>query len=456
MSTRREFIKQVAVASAALAIGDKLDAMGKKIPVTAPGRVLGANDKVRVAVAGVHNRGRALAMNFAQMTSDCEVVYICDCDSAIVPAAQEACKAASGIEPKYVRDYRELVKMPDIDVIVVAMPDHWHAAAAIMAMENGKHVYLEKPATHTPAENEMVLKAQKKYGKVVQIGTQRRSWPTVREGIEILRNGEYGLGTVSVAKSWYSHPRPSIGKFDPSPVPENLDWELWQGPAPHKKEFKANCLHYNWHWYWDWGTGEALNNGSHFIDVIRWGMGLADYPTLVNSVGGKYRFVDDDWQTPDYQLITLQYGDRCSVNWEGRSRNHFPTDGLTHGVTFYGEDSCMWFDFRDSYVIRDMKGNVIKEAVGSLPVRVNDTFNPCEALDTIHLKNFLDGIRLGTPLNAPLIEGCKSTQLMQYGNIAQRVGHSLHIDPKTGKILGDNEAMKYWTRKYEKGWMPKV
>ncbi len=116
----------------------------------------------------------------------------------------------------------------------------------------------------------------------------------------------------------------------------------------------------------------------------------------------------------------------------------------------------MWFDFRDSYIIKDMKGNVVKEAVGSLPVRVNDTFNPCEALDTIHLKNFLDGIRLGTPLNAPLIEGCKSTQLMQYGNIAQRVGHSLHIDPKTGKILGDSEAMKYWTRKYEKGWMPKI
>ena len=190
MSTRREFIKQVAVAGAVLAIGDKLDAMDKRIPKVAPSRVLGANDKVRVAVAGVHNRGRALAMNFAQMTSDCEVVYICDCDSAVVPAAQEACKAASGIEPKYVRDYRELVKMPDIDVIVVAMPDHWHAAAAIMAMENGKHVYLEKPATHTPAENEMVLKAQKKYNKVVQIGTQRRSWPTVREGIEILRNGE--------------------------------------------------------------------------------------------------------------------------------------------------------------------------------------------------------------------------------------------------------------------------
>lgn len=453
MPSRREFLRQAAAAGAAIAVGDKLQAA---VPSTAPARVLGANDKVRIGVAGVHNRGRALAMNFSKMTSDAEVVCICDCDTDMIPAAQKAVKKAAGNTPDAEQDFRKMVERKDIDAIVVAMPDHWHAAAAIMSMQAGKHVYLEKPATHTPAENEMVLKAQQKYGSVVQMGMQRRSWPTLKEGIEILHRGEYGLGQCFFAKGWYTHNRPTLGKFEPSPVPANLDWELWQGPAPHKKEFKANCLHYNWHWYWDWGTGEALNNGSHFVDIIRWGMKLDDYPTIATSVGGKFRFKDDDWETPDHQLIGLQFGDRAACSWEGRSRDQFPCDGFRYGVTFYGEDACMWLSCMDEYLIKDKKGKVIKDVKGTMPVRVNDIFNPCESLDTIHLKNFLDGIRLGTPLNAPLIEGCKSTQYMQYGNIAQRIGRSLKIDPKTGKILGDAEAQKLWTRKYEKGWMPKI
>ena len=453
MSSRREFLRQAAAAGAAIAVGDKLQAA---VPTTAPGRVLGANDKVRLGVAGVHNRGRALAMNFSKMTQDAEVVCICDCDTDMIPAAQKAVLKASGKNPDAEQDFRKMVERKDIDAIVVAMPDHWHAAAAIMSMQAGKHVYLEKPATHTPAENEMVLKAQQKYGSVVQMGMQRRSWPTLKEGIEILHRGEYGLGQCFFAKGWYTHNRPTLGKFEPSPVPANLDWELWQGPAPHKKEFKANCLHYNWHWYWDWGTGEALNNGSHFVDIIRWGMKLDDYPTIATSVGGKFRFKDDDWETPDHQLIGLQFGDRAACSWEGRSRDQFPCDGFRYGVTFYGEDACMWLSCMDEYLIKDKKGKVIKDVKGTMPVRVNDIFNPCESLDTIHLKNFLDGIRLGTPLNAPLIEGCKSTQYMQYGNIAQRIGRSLKIDPKSGKIIGDAEAQKLWTRKYEKGWMPKI
>ena len=453
MSSRRDFLKQAAAAGAAIAVGDKLQAA---VPSTAPARVLGANDKVRIGVAGVHNRGRALAMNFSKMTQDAEVVCICDCDTDMIPAAQKAVEKAAGKTPDAEKDFRKMVERNDIDAIVVAMPDHWHAAAAIMSMQAGKHVYLEKPATHTPAENEMVLKAQQKYGSVVQMGMQRRSWPTLKEGIEILHRGEYGLGQCFFAKGWYTHNRPTLGKFEPSPVPANLDWELWQGPAPHKKEFKANCLHYNWHWYWDWGTGEALNNGSHFVDIIRWGMKLDDYPTIATSVGGKFRFKDDNWETPDHQLIGLQFGDRAACSWEGRSRDQFPCDGFRYGVTFYGEDACMWLSCMDEYLIKDKKGKVIKDVKGTMPVRVNDIFNPCESLDTIHMKNFLDGIRLGTPVNAPLIEGCKSTQYMQYGNIAQRIGRSLKIDPKSGKILGDAEAQKLWTRKYEKGWMPKI
>lgn len=450
MSTRREFIRQAATAGAALAVGDRLDA----IPTTASPRVLGANDKLRVAVAGVHNRGRALASTFSKMTEECEVVYICDCDSSVVPQAQQLCKKNSGIEPKFVKDYRELVKMPDIDIIVIALPDHWHAAAAIMAMQNGKHVYLEKPATHTPAENEMLLAAEKKYGTVVQCGMQRRSHPNIRKAMEIIRGG--GIGEIHYCKSIYAMNRPSIGKFEPTTPPETLDWDMWQGPAPRVSEFRPNYLHYNWHWFWHWGTGEALNNGTHYVDLVRWGMKLDGYPTMVSSVGGKYRFVDDDWQTPDTQLISFQFGDKASFSWEGVSRQTIRMFEYAKGVTFFGEDKIMYLTGRDEYKILDEKGKVLDEATSTMQVLEGNLTNPSEQLDVIHIRNFFDAIRKGTPVNDPLSESCLSTLYTQYGNISQRVGRSLSIDQKTGKILGDAEAMKLWSRKYEKGWMPKI
>ena len=168
-----------------------------------------------------------------------------------------------------------------------------------MAMQAGKHVYLEKPTSHNPAENDMLVRTALKTGMVVQVGNQRRSWPNVIAGIEEVRSGN--IGNVRYAKAWYTNNRPSIGIGKPAPVPEWLDWDLWQGPAP-RREFHDNYVHYNWHWFKHWGTGEALNNGTHFVDMLRWGLDTA-YPTKVDSIGGRYRF-EDDWEFPDSQLIT--------------------------------------------------------------------------------------------------------------------------------------------------------
>jgi len=451
MSTRRDFLRQAAAAGAAITLGETLKAA---VPHTAQARTIGANERLRIAVAGVHNRGKAISMNLAKLKEDCEVVCICDCDSAMIPPVQDEIEKITGKRPAAETDIRRMVERKDIDVVVVATPDHWHAAAAIMAMQNGKHVYLEKPTCHTLDENAMLLAAQKKYGSVVQVGMQRRSYPNIREAVEVLKNGV--IGPVRYAKSWYCAARPSIGKFEPSAPPASLDWDLWQGPAPRVKEFKANMLHYNWHWFWNWGTGEALNNGTHFVDLVRWGMGINEYPTVVTSVGGKYRFDEDDWETPDTQLITFQFGSQSSFSWEGRSRNRVRTDGYGYGVAFYGDENALVLSGKDEYKIVRPNGKVIKEVKSTMQVREGDLFNPSETLDTIHFKNFFDGIRKGTPLNDPLAEGCMSTQYMQYGNIAQKLGRSLRIDPKSGKILGDNEAVKMCSRKYEKGWMPKV
>ena len=451
MSTRREFLRQAAAAGAAFTLGETI---ASSSPRTAPARTIGANERIRVAVVGVHNRGKALAINFSKLKEDCEVVCICDCDSAMIPPVQAEVEQITGKRPDAEQDIRRLMERKDVDVVVVATPDHWHAAAAIMAMQAGKHVYLEKPTCHTLDENAMLLAAQKKYGSVVQVGMQRRSYPNIREAVEQLRGGV--IGTVRYAKSWYSSARPSIGKFEPSAPPASLDWDLWQGPAPRVKEFKANMLHYNWHWFWNWGTGEALNNGTHFIDLVRWGMNISEFPSVVASVGGKFRFDEDDWETPDTQLVTFQFGDKSAFSWEGRSRNRVKTDGYGYGAAFYGDENALYLSGKDEYFIVRPNGKVIKEVRSTMKVREGDLFNPSETLDTIHIKNFFDAIRKGTALNDPLVEGCISTQYMQYGNIAQRLGRSLNIDPVSGKILGDKEATRMCSRQYEKGWMPKI
>jgi len=179
---------------------------------------------------------------------------------------------------------------------VITTPDHWHTPAALLALQAGKNVYLKKPVSYCPREGEMLVEAAAKYNKVIQIGTQRRSWPKVIEAIQQLQSGV--IGKVHFGKGWYINDRASIGIGKEVAVPEWLDWDLWQGPAP-RKAYKDNIVHYNWHWFWNWGTGESLNNGTHMIDLFCWGMNLK-YPTKVSSMGGRY-YHHDDWETPDTQ-----------------------------------------------------------------------------------------------------------------------------------------------------------
>lgn len=453
MSTRRDFIKQAAAGAAALSLSG-MNASAKN----AKPRVIAENDVIRLAVVGINSRGKGIATNICKMPL-CEIVALCDCDTKALKKCQDAVAKITGKTPDGETDYRKLLKRKDVDAVMIAMPDHWHATAAIMALQAGKHVYLEKPTSYCPEENEMLLKAEekaKKSGLVITVGTQRRSWPKLVEGLNRVRNGE--LGEVHYAKSWYTANRGPIGKGKVVPVPENLNWDYWQGPAPRVAEFKDNIVHYNWHWFWHWGTGEALNNGTHFVDLLRYGMNLDnEFPTLVTSVGGRYNYVgQDDWQTPDTQLITYQFGDHAAISWEGRSCQTTPCDGSGHGVAFYGTKATLITSGANEYTILDLKGKVIEQVKSDLVFRSGDRSNPSQQLDQFHFQNWFDAIKKGTALNAPLKQGCMSTTCMQLGNIAQRVGHSLNIDPKTGHIVGDKEAEKFWGREYEKGWAPKV
>jgi len=441
-ASRREFIKKTAAGSAAVVAGGMLPGFG----AGSYRRIPGANERIRVSVMGVNSRGLALASNFARQ-ENCDVLHICDVDSRALEKCIETVSERQEIRPLGFGDFRKSLEDPDVDALVIAAPDHWHAPASLLAMQAGKHVYVEKPCSHNPHEGEILVEAAARYDKAVQMGSQRRSWPRVMEAIERLKQGV--IGRPYFAKSWYSNNRGTIGHGRETGVPEWLDWELWQGPAL-RKPYRDNLVHYNWHWLWHWGTGEALNNGTHTVDLMRWGLGV-DYPFRISSNGGRYRY-EDDWETPDTQVITMDFHEGVSMTWEGRSCNGKKIEGTSTGVLFFGDNGSMLIPGGDSYTIFDLDGRVLEHITSEMEVDPLNRTNPAELLDALHIRNFFEGIRGNASLNAAIDSGHRSTLLVQLGNISQRVGRSLEIDPGTGHILEDPVAESYWSRIYEKDW----
>ena len=409
-------------------------------------RIKGANDRINISVMGVNSRGNALAQNFA-IQNNCDVIHVCDVDTRAITKCLVSLKDKQSFTAESFVDFRKSLENKDLDIMVIAAPDHWHAPASLLSMQAGKHVYVEKPCSHNPNEGEILIEAAERYGKVIQMGNQRRSWPNVIEGINALKNG--AIGNVYFGKGWYANNRESIGIGKNTTVPDWLNWDLWQGPAP-RKNYKDNLIHYNWHWHWHWGTGEALNNGTHMIDLLRWGMGV-DYPTKVSSNGGRFRY-NDDWETPDTQIINIDFAENLSMTWEGRSCNGKHSEGSSVGVMFYGEKGSILMNGGNDYTIFDLKNKIVKSVKSTMNIDPMNTVNPAQNLDVLHIRNMFNAIKNGEELNADIVSGHKSTLLMQLGNIAQRTGRSLNINPKNGHIIKDREANKLWKRSYEKGW----
>ncbi|RRB03700.1 Gfo/Idh/MocA family protein [Larkinella rosea] len=449
MEKRREFIKKIAAGSATLAVGGTAFGFSPK----SYNRIIGANELVRVATIGVNSRGNSMGGTFAGQ-KNAEVGTVCDVDERAIPKAIATIKKVkASASPKSEKDCRKVLEDKSIDAIYIATPDHWHAPLTIMGCQAGKHVYVEKPLSHNPHEGELAIAAARKYNKVVQMGAQRRSAPVLTEGIQQLHKGI--IGRVYLAKAWYTNKRKST-VLKPGTVPSWLDYELWQGPAP-RKPYKDGLIHYDWHWFWHWGTGEALNNGTHEVDVARWGLNV-DFPTRVTSVGGRYEF-KDDWETPDTQVITMDYPGRVSLMWESRSSNGRKIEGLDRGIIFYGENGSLDTG-GDSYKVYDLDGKLVKDiksvSDGESDVQGRNTASPSLGMDNLHVADFLDAIKTNRRPNCDVELGYKSVVAMQLGNIAWRVGRDLKIDPKNGHIIGDKEAQKLWSRDYEKGWEPKV
>lgn len=442
LNSRRDFIKKTATVSSAMAFGGVLPIFNAK----SYSRIKGANDRINISVMGVNSRGNALAQNFA-IQNNCDVIHVCDVDTRAITKCLVSLKDKQSFTAESFVDFRKSLENKDLDIMVIAAPDHWHAPASLLSMQAGKHVYVEKPCSHNPNEGEILIEAAERYGKVIQMGNQRRSWPNVIEGINALKNG--AIGNVYFGKGWYANNRESIGIGKNTTVPDWLNWDLWQGPAP-RKNYKDNLIHYNWHWHWHWGTGEALNNGTHMIDLLRWGMGV-DYPTKVSSNGGRFRY-NDDWETPDTQIINIDFAENLSMTWEGRSCNGKHSEGSSVGVMFYGEKGSILMNGGNDYTIFDLKNKIVKSVKSTMNIDPMNTVNPAQNLDVLHIRNMFNAIKNGEELNADIVSGHKSTLLMQLGNIAQRTGRSLNINPENGHIIKDREANKLWKRSYEKGW----
>lgn len=430
MIRRREFLKRTSIFAAGLAaVG------GVRRLRAAPG----PNDKVRVAIIGCNGRGLNHISAYLSLPQ-AEIACICDVDSRALAKGIDAVDKAQGRKPKAEKDLRRVLEDPSIDAVSIATPDHWHTPAAILACAAGKHVYVEKPGSHDGNESELIVAAARKYKRVVQMGNQRRSWPWVQEAIQALHDGE--IGKLYFARCWYTNHRATIGHGQAAPVPEWLDYDLWQGAVP-EAPYQDNLVHYNWHWFWRYGTGELGNNGVHSLDLARWGMKL-DLPKRVTCGGGRYHF-NDDWQTPDLYVATYDFGDKAVV-WEGQSCDPRGFEGAGFGVNFYGENGSM--TVTSGAKVYDLKDKLVREIA---PKKTGSY-----SYDAVHFANFLAGVREGKPLNSEIEDGQKSTLLCHLGNIAWRTGHTVNFDPATRRVSDDMQATALWKRAYRQGWEPKV
>jgi predicted dehydrogenase len=396
-------------------------------------KAAGANERVNVGLIGCGGRGIQVARTIGSQ-KDAVVRYVCDPDRARAANAKDKTGADHAVA-----DLREILDDKAIDAVVIAACDHWHAPAAILACEAGKHVYVEKPCSHSVREGRMMIQAARRNGRVMQHGTQTRSKETAKAAIKMLRDGV--IGDVLIAKHINSQKRSNIGHRKPSKAPDHIDYDLWVGPAEWRP-YQSNYVHYHWHWFYNFGTGDIGNDGVHGIDVARWGLGVETHPTFVAGYGSKLYF-DDDQEFPDSYQMTFEYpadgkvGNKRVLLYEQRIWSPYREDGDGTSTTFYGTNGMMkstksgWKLFGPRNEPRE---------IAELPEDRQDA----------HQRNFLDAIRADESLNAEIEVGHLSSTLCHLGNIVSRTGRAVRFDSSSEQIVGDEQANALTRRKYRK------
>jgi len=470
--SRRDFAARIGAAAAGVAVGGEFFSTPVNAAPHVGNRILGANDRVVTASIGVRGQGNALKRGFARLPN-VEIKTLCDIDANLAPERINDSRLSDvpTFKPAFVQDLRRVLDDKDVDAVVIATPNHWHALATIWALQAGKHVYVEKPSSHTVWEGRKMVEAATRYNKAVQVGTMNRSRPAVREAIKFIHDG--GIGKVYMARGLCFKPRPAIGKYPDGPMApgekyalttvstsyepaydqqylSKVDYDMWLGPA-EKRAFNRNRFHYNWHWHWDYGNGDSGNQGPHQFDIARWGLNKQEHPVKIRSVGG-YFGAESSQETPDTQTSLFEYADGTIL--EFATRGEFTNDEGTQrvGNLFYGSKGWVWVD-GDGYSWQAHLGPKNEKGRGA-DYTPKPGAPPVPAIEFAHYLNFVEAVRSGDPktLNCDVLEGHYTSTLPHLGNISYLAGHGLVFDGKKEAFVDDKKADALLTREYRKGF----
>lgn len=423
---RRTFLMAAGVGAAAVAAG--------------PARA--ATDRVVLGIIGPGGMGTN-HLRMLALRSDVEIAWVCDVDQKRLADAAKLTESMSKKTPKTTKDMRHVLDDRNVHAVLIATPDHWHAPASILALDAGKHVYVEKPCSHNIREGRLMADAVKRSGKLLQVGTQSRSGAAVREAMERIRGGE--IGEVLVAKAWNSQLRRSIGKTKPSDPPATLDYDTWIGPAP-MVPYRSNMLPGIWRWWRAFGAGDIGNDGVHDIDVALWGLGVTTHPSKVTCLSGKYVF-DDDQEWPDTQYAVFEYapttkgGRPRQLIYEQRIWSPYVQEDYENGAAFYGTKGMLIIGHSVGWKLYGPKNKLIAEKKGGADLKAHhDNFLGCVRGEQKHLA-------------ADVMAGHLAASICHLANIAGTVGRVLHFDPQKEQILNDAEAAPMVKRRYrESHW----
>jgi len=439
-ASRREFLKKVAAGATLL---------GGGFSAKSYARIVGANERLNLAIIGLGRRLGAFVEPIADPANNVRLLYLCDVMESQLEKGAEQFAAKIQDTPKLEGDFFKIIADPQVDAIINATPDHWHAPGTWLAAAADKHVYVEKPCSHNPYEGELLVKAQRKYGTVIQMGNQQRSAPETIEVIGMIHSGV--IGTPYLARGFYANSRARVVNATKAPVPRGLNWELWQGPAP-RKEYEHDTWDYNWHWYgWEYGTAETGNNATHEYDIARWALQV-DFPEKVIVDAEKYHWLDDGWTMYDTMDATFKFPGNKTIKWDGKSRNQHETYGAARGTIIYGTMGSVWLD-REGYKIYDREGKETRSR-RSTGNEGGTQLGGGGDMSTLHVQNFFQAIRGKEKQRSPIDEGATSSLLCHLSNIAYRTREVLLCDPRNGHILNSEAAKGLWKRTYEKGWEP--
>jgi predicted dehydrogenase len=473
--TRREFVSRTAKTAAAVVVGGSALGEAQAQAPAVGSRIIGANDRIILASIGVRGQGNSLKRGFATLPG-VEIKTLCDIDANLFPSRvnDEHLAKVPTFKPGTTQDMRRVFDDKDVDAVLIATPNHWHALATIWAVQAGKHVYVEKPASHTVWEGRKMVEAARTHNKLVQVGTMNRSREIVRQAIQFVHEG--GLGDVYMARGLCFKPRPSIGRYPDGPMKpgdkyrlnlesnqyeptydeaylSKVDYDLWLGPAA-KRPFNPNHFHYNWHWHWDYGNADSGNQGPHQFDIARWGLNKNEHPVKITSSGGLFGAGETSQETPNVITSLFTYADGKVLEFATRGTCTNDEGTRRIGNLFYGTKGWLWLDV-DGREWQSYLGRRDEKGPGYAAPPDHERGRPVDptgltTLDYPHYRNFIEALRAGdrSKLTCEIEEGHLSSALPHLGNIAYRVGRALTFDGSKEKFVGDTEADALLTREY--------